>query len=55
MVFPSHWRYQFISQILANPGGVGDCSEISSKRFYKTLLWIGLEKLNDTYEEFSIS
>lgn len=54
-MFLSHWKNQFISQILASPGGVGDCIEISSKKFYRTLLWIGFEKLNGMYDMFSIS
>ena len=55
VVFPSLCRNQVISQVVAHPDGVGDLFEISSRRFYKTVLWIGLDKLNTIYEVIFMS
>lgn len=50
VVFPSHWRNQFITQILASPDRVREWFKMSSRKFYKTLLWIGFNELNSMYE-----
>lgn len=55
VAFPCVWRNQFLSQIVASPEGVGDLSQISSGRPYRTLLWIGFDKLNTKWEVVSIS